>query len=344
MSWRSRSLLALLLVTSPLVACAQGAAWTAKLKDRLAALDRETPGELGVWVKSLADGEQVGHQAERAYYLSSTIKVPVAIVLLQEVERGEVSLERELTLKASDPVDGAGPIQAMKPGAKLKVGYLLEQMLVHSDSTAADMLIRLVGEEDLNAFLRGHGLGPVTTIMQVRYDAYRELHPEAERLSSQDIYAIQQSGGWAQRRQAFARKLGVSPDELKAPSLGEAFERYYRRGLNSASLVAYGQLLEKLVNGQLLSPEHTELLLGHMQAITTGSRRIQAGLPGGTRFAQKTGTQIGRMCNMGVVNPRSPRAVVIAACLEKYPSQREAEAVLRRVGEALAQSGALGSG
>ncbi|HEX9638684.1 MAG TPA: serine hydrolase [Acidobacteriota bacterium] len=337
--WLSYSILLACSVT----ARAEDAAWTAQLEARLEALDRETPGELGVWVKSLADGAQAGHRADRAYYLSSTIKVPVAIVVLKKVETGAVSLDQELTLQASDIVDGTGEIQGQQPGAQLSVAYLLEKMLVQSDSTAADMLIRLVGVEQLNDFLKQYGFGPATTILQVRYDAYGELHPRARELTNMDYHEIRQAGAWEARQRVFAEKVGVSPAELEAPSLTEAFERYYRRGLNSASLVVFGELLEKLVKGSLLSEHNTALVLRHMEAITTGDHRIRAGLPKEVRFAHKTGTQIRRMCNMGVAQPQSPDAVIIAACVEGYPSESEAEAVLERVGKAVADSGVLGS-
>ncbi len=315
--------------------------WPASLEARLQALDRGSPGELGVWVKRLATDEEMGYQATRPWYLSSTIKVPVAIALLRKVEAGELSLDRELTLQASDFVDGAGEVQGMKPGTKVSVAYLLEKMLVQSDSTAADMLIRQVGLPELNALLKREGFGPATTLLQVRLDVYGELHPDASRLSNVDYIEIRRAESWEARRRLFAKKIGVSPDELEAPSLEAAFERYYERGLNSASLVAFGKLLEKLAEGRLLSPEHTALVLRHMQAMTTGEDRLKAGLPQGVRFAQKTGTQVRRICNMGVVDPGSKNAVVVTACVEKFPDQTAAEALLMRVGQAVAESGAL---
>ena len=57
-------------------------------------------------------------------------------------------------------------------------------------------------------------------------------------------------------------------------------------------------MLEKLARGELLDEKYRALLLNHMRAITTGAKRIQAGLPAGLTFAQKTGTQHERACNM----------------------------------------------
>jgi beta-lactamase class A len=315
---------------------AQGASWQEPLESRLAALDESAPGSLGVFVKRLKDGQTVSYHGDRPWYLSSTVKAPVAVALLKKVEKGELSLSQQLTLRASDYVDGAGDLQRTKPGTRFTVRSLLERMLVHSDSSAADMLIRLIGADYLNAFL-GNGFGQITTILQVRYDAFGELHPKAKTLANTDFIEFKRVRDYGERLGVFRRRLGLARNELRAPSIKAAFERYYERGLNSASLEAYGELLEKLVKGELLNAENTKMLLGFMERITTGERRLKAGFPKGTEFAQKTGTQVGRICNMGVVRP-SGDALVVAACVEKFSDQAGAENLLKRVGKALVET------
>lgn len=314
------------------LAFAKESDWSERLQGEFAAIDAESDGALGVYVKRLGDGEEASYQGERAWYLSSTTKVPVAVFLLRQVERGEISLDQEAILKETDFVDGAGELQRMKPGTRVSVRRLLRNMLVQSDSSATDILVRLLGEEALNDFLEEMGgFSRFTTILQVRFDAYGELHPKATSLTNLDFIALKREKGFSRRRAAFARKIGVDEEDLQAPSLEEAFERYYRRGINSGSLTGYGKFLERLVRGELLSSQHTKLLLSHMQSITTGERRLKAGFPEGAVFAQKTGTQVRRICNMGVLDPVVKR-VVIAACVEKFSNQAAAERVLRRVG------------
>jgi beta-lactamase class A len=318
--------------------------WVDSLGEKIARIDADTPGRLGVYVKHLGDGQAISYGAERLWYLASTIKVPVAVVLLQKVEEGELSLDEQLTLKQSDYVDGAGDLLWHEPGTRLSLGTLLKKMLEDSDSTATDMLIRHIGEEELFARTRElagpEGFSKITTILQVRYDAYRELHPSAEQLSNMDFIRLKNASPGEERYKALVSKLPTSGD-LQATSIEEAFERYYERNLNSGTLEAFGELLEKIVRGELLSAQHTDLVLRHMENITTGERRIKAGLPPGTPFAQKTGTQIGRACNVGVIHPRSnggEQAVIIAACMEKHDAVREAEQAFKQLGESLAQA------
>lgn len=305
------------------------------LAARVRVIDDTTSGNLGLFMRRIGDGRSFSHEADRYWYLSSTTKVPIAVALLKEVEAGRISLAEKLTLQRSDFVDGAGELQFKKPGTAYSIAFLLEKMLVQSDSSATDMLIRRLGEKKILEFLETQGgFQPFTTLLQVRYDAYGELHPRAGKLTNLDFMALKKEKDTRARRLEFARLAGVPVEELRAPTLEEAFERYYLRNLNSSTLTGYGGFLERLAKGELLDAKHTALVLGHMKSMTTGEHRIKAGLPEGTIFAQKTGTQVKRICNVGIVDPEG-RALVVVACVEKFGSQPEAEAALKRVGQAI---------
>ena len=320
-------------------------AWVATLAERVERIDQSMPGELGVYVERLGEDRGVlDRGGDRRWYLSSTIKVPVAIAVLEQVDEGKIGLQDERVLAESDFVDGAGDLIWQKPGSRYAVAELIEKSLQDSDSTATDMLIRLVGERQLNQRIQawsGGGFGPLTTIQQVRYDAYGAAHPGVAKLSNMDLVKLRNAEAGEPRLQALAQALGVPRSELKADSLDALFEDYYRRGDNSATLQAFATVLEKLAAGELLSTESRQRLLGHMRQISTGARRIQAGLPDGTDFAQKTGTQIARACNLGIINADRGRngAVIVVACAERFNALGEAEQAFEQLGKALAEVG-----
>lgn len=327
-------------------ASAETADWAPSLKKKIAQINASTPGELGVYIKRLSDKSELNYESNRNWYLASTTKVPVAIVLLQKVESGVLSLDQKLTLKESDYVDGSGELLSKKPGAQFSIRFLLDRMLTQSDSTAADLLIGLIGKKELNDQVQKMvpaGFNQITSILQVRYDAYGEVHPSAKKLTNLDFLALKRSRSLEKRYLALLEKLGISAGQAKTKSLNEAFERYYESGLNSATLESYGKLLERLANGELLSRENTQHILGLMKKMTTGERRIKAGLRKGIQFAQKTGTQVGRICNVGILQGAAKAAdkVVVAACVEKFASQAKAEAMLKRLGSAISQSSLL---
>lgn len=317
----------------------------ASLEERIASIDDETPGRLGVYIKHLASGEEWKHRADRPWYQASTVKVPVAIAVLQLVEEGRVSLDDALTLRESDFVDGAGSLLWTEPGTRHTVRRLLVLSLTESDSTATDMLIRLVGQEELNrrvqASMAPDGFGTITTILQVRFDAYGEIHPDVDQLSNLDFLRLNQVPLGPERYRAFLEKLPDGGDGVNSDGLHDAFERYYERELNSATLVGFGTLLARLHREELLAPSHTEWLLDTMSDIETGDDRIIAGLPGDVEFAQKTGTQVARACNVGIVEPGSEDATVVAACAERYDRLGEAEAAFQALGRAVADEGVL---
>lgn len=294
-------------------------------------------------VKHLDTGAEVAFDAEHPWYLASTVKVPVAIAVLERVQAGELSLEQHVELQESDFVDGAGDLKWASPGDVFSVGELLERSIEHSDSMATDLLIGLVGLHDLNDRVRrwgDGGFGPLTTILQVRYDAYGVLDPGIANLPSRTFLELRAAGDGEARLRRLAQRLGRERHELSIDSLDDLFERYYAQGKNSAHLDAYGRMLERLVRGELLDGEHLDLLLGHMKRITTGARRIAAGLPAAIPFAQKTGTQIARACNVGVAHPKEPsKQVVIVACAARYGALRDAELAFEGLGRALGDVG-----
>ena len=307
----------------------------------------------GVYVRDLDTGDVLSFHGAERWYLASSVKVPVAIAVLRGVERGTFTLDTSLTLREADYVDGAGPTKRQPAGTPLTVRWLLEQMIVFSDNTASDMLIELVGLPAVNAVAQEAapgGLERITTLADVRRQAYAQLTPEAVHLSGRDFLELKAQRGDREVRDTLSRLLHVAPASLRPLGVGEAFEAYYATGLNSGRLDAYGEVLAQLAQGRLLNPAHTRYLLGVMERVQTGPQRIKAGLPAGVTFAHKTGTQRARTCDSGLItrpadalHPHAVRAIVVA-CTRGEPSTTRSDRTLRQVGIAICQSGLLTHG
>ncbi|GAB6386787.1 serine hydrolase [Stutzerimonas marianensis] len=344
-------LLAVFLLNVSLPACAQeGFSWAEDLLQRVAEVDEQTSGELGVFVKDLDSGVSASYHGDERWYLASTVKVPVAIAIMRRVDQGTLSLDSTVRLMESDYVDGAGPTNSLAPGKRLSVRYLMDQMLIHSDNTASDMLISLVGLEAVNAVtaeLVPEGFGPITSLADVRRLIYGEFHPAARQLSGRDFLRLKQQRSEAGRLELLARLLGVPQRELRPIRLSEAYERYYATPNNSATLQAYGDLLAALVAGKAVSQASTEYLLSVMTRVQTGAQRIKAGLPATVNYAHKTGTQVARICDAGLIAPPPFRIaeasgrIVVVACVRGAASTVKAERALRGAGEAITASGVL---
>jgi beta-lactamase class A len=315
--------------------------WVSRLEKQVAQIDKNLNGEIGLYLKVISDNRVFSYNEKRNWYFASTVKIPIAIAVMQKVESGEISLSDELTLQESDFVDGSGDLLDQKPGTKYTVADLLDRMIRHSDSTAADMLMRLVGEDEINEQIKKRmvlkGINRITPIMQVRYDAYSEIHKNAQNLTNMDIVQINSKSPLSVRMTELLSKLNVDRSEIKAKSIEDAFERYYKRELNSGKLESMGIMLERLHNGELLNKQNSEYLIKIMETITTGDRRIKAGLPEGTRYAQKTGTQVRRICNIGIIYPKGSERmpIIVVACVKEFSDFSEAEKALENIGKAI---------
>jgi len=186
--------------------------------------------------------------------------------------------------------------------------------------------------------------GHITSLADVRRHAYSALHQDAMQLSSAQLLELRRQPYGGARYQALADMLGVAPAQFAHPGIEGAFEAYYSTRLNAAPLDDYAQMLVAIASGHALGPWGTAYLLEVMERVQTGRQRIIAGLPAQVRFAHKTGTQLRRQCDFGIVRTGAgaqARALAVAACNRGARTLAGGEAALRAVGAALHASGAL---
>ena len=327
---------------------AHSADWRDELRQRIELIDHDSPGKLGVYVKRLDSGETFGHHASELFYLSSSTKVAIALAVLQRVDAGKLTLGSSVALQETDRIDGSGELVWQRPGSSFTINSLLTRMLNVSDNTAANMLIRSVGEDALNrsaAAVLGKGFVKLTTLTQVRQDVYAELHPDARKLTPRQLVEVAGAPQGPQRVAALRRTLGVPASALTVKTMPEAYDNYYRRNFNSATLEGYGGMLEQLVRGKLLSPKSTESLFNYMKFDRRGDYRLEGGIPRGEKLIHKTGTQYRRACHMAVINPQQAGAkgIVVTTCASDMDDQKEAGGIFRRVGEAVTKTALVAS-
>lgn len=282
--------------------------------------------------------------ADRPWYLGSTAKVPIAIAVLRQVDAGKLSLASEQVLQDTDKVDGSGQLVWAAAGTRWRVDALLTRMLGVSDNTAANLLIRAIGVEQLNATAREllgrDGFRELTNFTRIRREVYAQLHPDAARLTSRQLVEIAAAPQGPRRVEAVRAALDVPATQLKTRDIGQAYARYYESGVNTATLEGYGGMLEKLVRGELLSPASTRFLFTAMKFGRRGDYRLEGGIPKSVPLIHKTGTQYRRACHVAVLNPQDggARGIVVATCAADLDDQKEAGGVFREVGTAVAQT------
>ena len=128
------------------------------LDERLEDISRAHAGVHGAVVFDPLSGETASLNADRRFVAASLSKLYALLALYTAASRGEVDLEDEITMRASDVwAEGTGVLYGQPVGTTMTLrecaGYLIEE----SDNTAEVMLNRYLGEQEIEAELRRVG-------------------------------------------------------------------------------------------------------------------------------------------------------------------------------------------
>ncbi|HET9011272.1 MAG TPA: serine hydrolase, partial [Gemmatimonadaceae bacterium] len=119
----------------------------ARLEAQIAELAKVSGGDVGVAVVHLESGRAVYLNRATGFPMASTVKVPIAVRLLTQVDKGELRLDSMITVRPGDLHPGSGTLTDLfnQPGVVLSVRNLMELMLRISDNSATDILLRTAG-------------------------------------------------------------------------------------------------------------------------------------------------------------------------------------------------------
>lgn len=113
----------------------------------------------GVFMVDLDKGNYYSFNGDMTFAAASTIKVPVLIAFFQDVDAGKIRLDESMTMETTDMVDNSGEMQFDEPGSKYSALEVATNMIVTSDNTATNMIIRrLGGMEKVNQRFKQWGL------------------------------------------------------------------------------------------------------------------------------------------------------------------------------------------
>lgn len=129
-----------------------------QLQDALRSAGPDAPGFAAYEVRDLATGYTSGYNMNAVMPAASTIKIPIMVEVFKQMAQGRFDLNRQVELLASDRDWGSGDLCDAPVGSRYPVSLLLTKMITVSDNTAANMLIRLVGRQDINDTMADLGL------------------------------------------------------------------------------------------------------------------------------------------------------------------------------------------
>jgi len=277
-------------------------------------------GTVGVRAVHLGTGEAVSVDGAVRFPMASVFKLPIAVLTLHRVDIGKESLERLIPIRASDLRLGVEEEPELA-GQSLSVRELLERMLLDSDNTSCDVLLREEGgPKAVEAYLGEIGVAGIdvswSELDMASVEAGFTVPPESER-------------SLATLRKA-ARSVSVKQRR-------ESERRFEKDTRNTATPEAAALLLRRVSKGEALKADTNALLLDMLRRCRTGAHRIRALLPGGTEVFDKTGTT-GRTTNdIGLVTlPNGAGQVAVAVFVKGSPvSVARREKVIARIARAV---------
>ncbi len=111
----------------------------------------------GIYVVDLKSGVATGVNENTRFSAASTVKLPLAMFVLEQAHQGGVSLDEKITYTNDDYEDGTGVLQGTPPGTEFSTGDLVKLAITKSDNIAANMLLRRFGRDAVAAYTRTLG-------------------------------------------------------------------------------------------------------------------------------------------------------------------------------------------
>lgn len=136
-----------------------------KIKE-LAAKEKDL--SMQMMVVDLDSGAYVQIGANQPIAAASTIKTPILVAFFQDVDAGKIKLDEPLEMTADVKVGEAGDFQFLPTGTKISALATATQMIMISDNTATNMIIkRLGGFTALNQRFKSWGLNNIVVNNQL---------------------------------------------------------------------------------------------------------------------------------------------------------------------------------
>ncbi|WP_265587419.1 serine hydrolase [Sphingomicrobium arenosum] len=294
----------------------------AELDARIHERVKRFSGTSGLAIKAIDQGWEAGWQTDRLFPQQSVSKLWVSLTVLDQVDRGRLSLGQTLRFDRDDVTlwSSSTAGQILKGGYSRSLDGLIFDALTKSDNHANDKMLRLVGgPEAIRRMVNDKALG------DIRFG-------EGERVMQAQIAGL----SW---RQSYAYNNGFNRARAAVPS-GQrraAFQNYVDDPFDGAAPMAIARALARLERGELLSPQSTAKMLTTMGMTRTGKLRVKGGLKAGWEWSHKTGTGQtlggwrGGLNDVGILTAPDGTSYALAFMTVPNPDDGSAQELMRDV-------------
>jgi len=149
------------------------------LRSEIEAITRSVDGKVGVAVMNLDSRDTLTVHGKDHYPMQSVYKFPLALAVLDQVDRGKLSLEQKIHISQSELIPNTwSPLAKKYPEGNVDVPLreLLRYTVSQSDNNACDMLFRLIGgPKKAEEYIQTIGVKDITMV-----NTEAEMHKDWE--------------------------------------------------------------------------------------------------------------------------------------------------------------------
>jgi beta-lactamase class A len=245
------------------------------LQQEITRLGSSFNGNVAIAVRRVEGNWEASYNGAALMPQQSVSKLWVAMTLLDNVDRGKLTLNDPVTIRREDLTLFHQPLADMVRGEGYTTTFadLVTRALTQSDNTANDSVLRRVGgPEAVRGFLARR------FISSIRFGP-------GERAMQSTTAGL----AWDQSLSS-GRAFYAARDRLPLSVREAALDSYLANPPDGASASAIAETLARLKRGEILSAPSTAYLLETMHEAKTGPQRVKGGVPADWSYAHKTGT------------------------------------------------------
>jgi len=213
-----------------------------------------------IFAKHLPSGRTIELRADVPMNTLSVIKIAVMLQAFRDVEGGKLKLTDRYLIRPEDLRRGSGLIQTFDAGLNPTYRDLIEQMIITSDNTATDIMIRTVGLPRVNTMLAQLGFRE-TRLNRTTGDLFREvwIRADAKNATMTD-------------REVYERGF---PNDAKSSERSFTLEGDSTRWLGRTTAREMATLLEGILNAKYASKLSSDVMIGMLRRQFYASRLPQ---------------------------------------------------------------------
>lgn len=261
-----------------------------KLQAQIQSAIDASGAEMGVSLLHIESGAAINIGADEAYPMCSVLKIPVLCEAFRQLAQGRFTLDDRWELTYPEKNIGSGILTYLQDGLQPTVRDLLTLMIIISDNTATDMVMRRLGVENIDRFMKELGVTNIHMAMDIR-----------------GIFDDMMGAEAADPGRLFAN---LTQKRTAPPTKRDG--RAYSRGAdnNVATPRDMTRLCAMIYDGAVVNRAACDGML-HIMLQQQLNQRLPRFLPYGIPFAHKTGTLAGVRNDAGILYATATDHIVI---------------------------------